>query len=628
MTRAFRTLGGRRSRPGFRRLLAGIQPRLVVGSAAAGADLLTLKAGIEAGAAARVVLASEPEDFRAGFVADVGGDWGQEFDQVLDHEKTAVTISRPVEGDAEATYKAATNQIWSLAKEELHEGEGLIVLVVARRRETGDHDHSEDLAIRQKLDGGVVLRIDPVIAEAEMPRAFVAMPFGTRRWPERNLKSYKADLTYHRILLPALLDAGFDPMRADTQAMLEVIDSKMLAAIARSELLVADSATENPNVMWELGVRHAWKASGTVLVAPEESRPPFDVARVPVTSYRRGATQVNDEDCIAAIGTLQQVLADFGREDPDSPVFIHLPGLAEVELDELPEDDEEDSAGDYLDRVSLAADLRRDDDLQELAAEVGTTQTLHDGSRAPLLEQIGLSLIDLDQHGAAARILRPLAEEDADYSAPRLQEQLAHALIRDPAEQGRDERMAEAEMRLERLLKKRSASGETLGLLGSAAKARLEIAVAGDADPMPHLEMALRAYERGMSIDPGDFYPGINTVALRRIRGQRLRPNEADLGRASELLPVVRFAVERAGATAIEEDLWAMLTLGECALHQTLLDESETASTEAAEWYTRAAGRAQPNQVRSARRQLELFRDVGDPATVIEPLLGLFAASR
>jgi hypothetical protein len=508
----------------IRRLLAGMQPRLIVGSAAAGADLLTLREGIAVGATAQIVLAGARDEFRENSVADVGGDWAQLFDRVLDHPNSTITSSDRVTGDDEATYKAATQRIWALGKELLEENEGLVVLVVARPRDSEGHDHSEDLVTLQQLDGGVVLRIDPVIAEEEMPRAFVAMPFGTRPWPERNLKRYKADLTYHRILLPLLLGSGFDPMRADTQAMLEVIDSKMLAAIGRADLVVADLATENPNVMWELGVRHAWRAAGTVLIAPEGERPPFDVARVPVTPYRRGATRINDADCIEAIRTLQGVLGDFHRGDPDSPVFLHLPALTEVTIDEVPEDDAEDSASDYLDRISLAADLHRDLELQEIAAEVETSETLHDSSRAPLLEQIGLSLIDLDCHSAAARILRPLAEADTDYQASRLQEQFAHSLIRDPAEEGRDERMAEAEIRLRRLSETQAPSGETLGLLGSAAKARVEIAVAAGGDPLPHLEVALRAYERGMEVEPGDYYPGINAVALRRIRGQYLRP--------------------------------------------------------------------------------------------------------
>jgi hypothetical protein len=605
------------------RLLAGLQPRLIVGSAAAGADLLMLEGGLVVGAEGRVVLAGSPDTFRESSVADKGEAWEQRYSQVLNHEDVTVESTKRIDGDEKASYKAVTDRIWELAHEELEDGEGLLVVIVSHPRE-GSTDHTEELAGLQELDGGVVLRIDPLLVDEDMPRAFVAMPFGTRPWPDRNLNRYKADLTYHRILLPALIGKGYNPMRADTQALLEVIDSKMLAAIAHSDLLIADLATENPNVMWELGVRHAWCRSGTILIAPEGVRPPFDVARVPVHSYRRDATKIKDVDCIEAIQTIQQVLGDVERGDVDSPAFIHLQGLEPVRLGVEADDTEEDAAGDFLDSITLAADLRRDEDLRRLAAEIESTADLRNSSRAPLLEQVGLALIDLNRHGDGASVLRPLAEADGDFSSLVLQEQFAHALIRDRSTEGREERLAEAELRLQRLIERQEVGGETHGLLGSAAKARVEIAVADGGDPLAHLELALRAYEAGLRADPGDYYPGINAVALLRLRGQLLRPNEEDLDRARELLPVVRFGVLRAGEQAIDEDPWALLTLGECALHEFLLGGDEKIEAEMKAWYERAAGRIAPNQHRSARGQLELFLHAGDPAEVIEPRLALF----
>jgi hypothetical protein len=605
------------------RLLAGLQPRLIVGSAAAGADLLMLEGGLVVGAEGRVVLAGSPDTFRESSVADKGEAWEQRYSQVLNHEDVTVESTKRIDGDEKASYKAVTDRIWELAHEELEDGEGLLVVIVSHPRE-GSTDHTEELAGLQELDGGVVLRIDPLLVDEDMPRAFVAMPFGTRPWPDRNLNRYKADLTYHRILLPALIGKGYNPMRADTQALLEVIDSKMLAAIAHSDLLIADLATENPNVMWELGVRHAWCRSGTILIAPEGVRPPFDVARVPVHSYRRDATKIKDVDCIEAIQTIQQVLGDVERGDVDSPAFIHLQGLEPVRLGVEADDTEEDAAGDFLDSITLAADLRRDEDLRRLAAEIESTADLRNSSRAPLLEQVGLALIDLNRHGDGASVLRPLAEADGDFSSLVLQEQFAHALIRDRSTEGREERLAEAELRLQRLIERQEVGGETHGLLGSAAKARVEIAVADGGDPLAHLELALRAYEAGLRADPGDYYPGINAVALLRLRGQLLRPNEEDLDRARELLPVVRFGVLRAGEQAIDEDPWALLTLGECALHEFLLGGDEKIEAEMMAGYERAAGRIAPNQHRSARGQLELFLHAGDPAEVIEPRLALF----
>ena len=126
-----------------------------------------------------------------------------------------------------------------------------------------------------------------------------------------------------------------------------------------------------------------------------------------------------------------------------------------------------------------------------------------------------------------------------------------------------------------------------------------------------------------MAADPGNPYPGINAVALLRLRGQHWGGNEQDLADARELLPIVRFAAGRAQPGG--GDVWAALTEAECALHEHLLGGPPERLAEATAIYTKAAAAVEPQQVRSARRQLELMRAAGDPPGVIDPLLALFA---
>ena len=47
------------------------------------------------------------------------------------------------------------------------------------------------------------------------------MPFGTKPYPDRGWRRFDADLSYDRIIAPALLDAGYRPMRAD-RAFLQI----------------------------------------------------------------------------------------------------------------------------------------------------------------------------------------------------------------------------------------------------------------------------------------------------------------------------------------------------------------------------------------------------------------------
>jgi hypothetical protein len=69
-------------RNGIASLLDRYQPRVLVASAAAGADLLGLEEAGTRGVRLRVLLPFVPERFRATSVVDRPGDWGQRFDQM------------------------------------------------------------------------------------------------------------------------------------------------------------------------------------------------------------------------------------------------------------------------------------------------------------------------------------------------------------------------------------------------------------------------------------------------------------------------------------------------------------------------------------------------------------------
>ena len=597
-------------------LLGGLRPRVLVGSAAAGADLMVLEAAEALGLDAEAIIVGTRDEFRAGSVADKGADWERRYDHQIERVKVEELAAK---GEAAAGYRAVTKRIAERGEELSKEGEPIVILAVAAAARDGA-DHTEELIQHGRNPDRLVLRIDPARPRSELPRAFVAMPFGEKPYPERGWRRYAADLSYGRIMLPALIDAGYRPLRADTDALLEVIDHTMLREINSAEVMIVDLAMLNANVMWELGLRHAWRRSGTVLIAPEWVKPPFDIKRVPICEYRRSAQRIPDRDTVAAIRRLQKVLADVDEQRVDSPVFANVGTLEDVVLPEAPASGED--AGHLLEEATLAADLGDVEELLKLVARVKQSDELTSVARSALLEQIGLRLIALDRYSEARELLAPLAEADKKLVRRRLQEQYAHVLIRAGAAD--DAQLREAESRLEALEKRQGRTAERLGLLGSAAKARVENAVErGEPLPAGALERSISAYRDGMAADPGNPYPGINAVALLRLRGQHWGGSEQDLADARELLPIVRFAAARAQPGG--GDVWAALTEAECALHDHLLGGPPERLAEATAIYTKAAAAVEPQQVRSARRQLELMRAAGDPPGVIDPLLALFA---
>jgi hypothetical protein len=238
---------------------------------------------------------------------------------------------------------------------------------------------------------------------------------------------------------------------------------------------------------------------------------------------------------------------------------------------------------------------------------------------------VGLALIGMERHDEARAVLEPLAEADVGYERRTLQEQCAHALIRSSESGNTDELLGRAEKRLRRILKVHGDAGETYGLLGSAYKRQVETALAGGqpADAAS-LELAIDAYRRGFQSEPGDYYPGVNALALLRLRGQRLGGSATDVEEARALLPVVRFAILRLGDVATE-DVWAQLTLAECALHAYFLDGAPEELSDADRRYALAAPQLSAQHRGSAARQLKLMSDAGDPADTMGQLLDHFS---
>jgi tetratricopeptide (TPR) repeat protein len=106
-------------------------------------------------------------------------------------------------------------------------------------------------------------------------------------------------------------------------------------------------------------------------------------------------------------------------------------------------------------------------------------------------------------------------------------------------------------------------TSETYGISGRIYKGRADaeraagelLAAAGS------LDRAIREYEAGLKADPRDYYPGINAITLRVLRG-----GPDDEKQIAGLVPVVRFAVERLPpSNDVKESYWRTATVFELA---------------------------------------------------------------
>src|ERR1051326_7812867 len=105
--------------------------------------------------------------------------------------------------------------------------------------------------------------------------AFVAMPFGLKTGP--NGQTINFNRIFDDFIKPSVEDAGLTVFRADQETRAGDILTDMFQELLIADLVIADLTIDNPNVWYELGVRHALRARGVVLVSGGSVPTDFDL---------------------------------------------------------------------------------------------------------------------------------------------------------------------------------------------------------------------------------------------------------------------------------------------------------------------------------------------------------------
>jgi hypothetical protein len=161
---------------------------------------------------------------------------------------------------------------------------------------------------------------------------FVTMGFGEktdfRSNPQRVLNLNK---TFEYIIQPAVEESGLECIRADKIIHSTVIDKPIYEQLLGADLVIADLSTSNDNAIYELGVRHALRPHGTIVMAESNFKFPFDLRHLSMLMYEHLGKEIGYEEVVRVKGELKKRIAII-LENPgvDSPVFMFLPFLAET----------------------------------------------------------------------------------------------------------------------------------------------------------------------------------------------------------------------------------------------------------------------------------------------------------
>ena len=399
------------------------------------------------------------------------------------------------------------------------------------------------------------------------PHAFVAMPFGTK--PGADGTPIDFNRVYAELLRPALEDAGCWVFRADEEAQAGDIRTDMFQELLVADLVLADLTLDNPNVWYELGVRHALRARGVVLVQGPRASSPFDIYTDRKLRYgvQSGgpdpATLAADRAAIAHMA--RQTLASSTRRIV-SPVYALLPHLQQPQWQQLLLEGGNEFGAAYQQwrsRMDVARQKNRAGDILVLADEtpvraLATEARFHAGRALLRMQQFGFAL---EQFDAALAI-------DPEHLQSRQQRVVCLGRL------GQFEEAREAAAALTRA---RDDDPECWALAGRVEKdawmqrfrpadghaaapgALRDTAAQEDA----LLAEALAPYRRGFAIDARSFYAGINALTLSVLRAHL--GGDHDAADTERLLAGLRWTV----AAALErapKDYWARATQAEMSL--------------------------------------------------------------
>jgi tetratricopeptide (TPR) repeat protein len=398
------------------------------------------------------------------------------------------------------------------------------------------------------------------------PHAFIAMPFGTK--PDADGQPLHFNRIYAELLRPALEEAGFEVFRADEEERAGDIRTDMFQELLAADLVVADLTLDNPNVWYELGVRHALCERGVVLVQGPRSTSPFDIYtdRKLRYSVAEGApdpgTLVADRAAITAMA--RETLAASTRRKV-SPVYSLLPHLQAPKWQALLMAGDNEFSEAYrlwCSRMEVARRKGRAGDILVLAGETPV--------RALAVEarfQAGRALMRVPQFAFALEQFEAALAIDDQHLGSR--QQRAVCL-------GRLSRMEEAREAVAALLAEHPLDPECWALAGRvekcawierfrASKAAWTPGVfqqaAASEDAM--LAEAIAPYRKAFVTDIRHFFAGVNALTLNVLRahlGGEHSPAETD-----RLLDGLRWAV----ACALErepKDYWARAAQAEISL--------------------------------------------------------------
>src|SRR5262245_45987697 len=344
------------------------------------------------------------------------------------------------------------------------------------------------------------------------PLCFMVMPYG-RKPTQAEAGRGPAEIDFNglwdRGYVPVIKALGYEPVRADQDTGALII-SQMLERLYFADLVLADMTIANGNVYYEVGIRHAAKEKGCVLLAADWSRQLFDVAQLRTVRYPLPEGDVTEPTVQAFQGAIKDAMQKLASGV--SPMHASIKGF--------PFNVDEQAASSMKDQLAALA---------EFQAKVRTVRAAPRRERMTRARQLvathGIPPMITPVAMALLRLLRDSVDNRDDWNEvidfigklpnelatqAEVRENLAFAL-------SNTGKHIESIAELEALIETSGPTPERLGLLGGRFKRQFNTAVTAEEKTM-YLNKAIQHYERGMELDLNEYYCSSNLPRLYRRR--------------------------------------------------------------------------------------------------------------
>lgn len=160
--------------------------------------------------------------------------------------------------------------------------------------------------------------------------AFVISPIGEPNSPTRR----RADQILNHVIEPVVSELGYKSVRADKISKPGVITSQIISHLLDDPLVIADLTGQNPNVFYELAVRHTVKKP-IIQMIQEGERIPFDVSTT-------RTIQINHQDLDSVDKAKKELRRQIKAVEKD-PTLVDSPISMAVDLQTLKQSSDPES---------------------------------------------------------------------------------------------------------------------------------------------------------------------------------------------------------------------------------------------------------------------------------------------